>query len=292
MKNKKNQIHKTKIKDNTREDGIYRVPRLMGTTLRAQAIRYQDTQDPTEVPNTPNPKKQRLKEELQQYVLDAYVTSGMQLNGKLIDVDEMARYIDLPIERTMLKMNRTIARVGMMMKGADGAELARVLFFGLLKKGLTIQAQVEKQAANLLAFQGPTYMPFVSSEVNKALKNVMETQKPLMDLVKIMLDAGANGAIQPFGTNDNPNMAPGTSYIGTEEALNLITQNANTLLQRPELLDEAYSQVEGQEVRANFQDLTSIGINTVLKSNDQRLPDLGTKSDIPNEVLDADDFIA
>lgn len=234
-----------------------RVPRPLGITLLSKAL--------NEEPN-PN-KKQEIQEELYNLIALQYVMGGYQLNKQSMNYMQLSQYMQLDIDKTMSLVIRATKKQGTLFDQEDILITARENTKRAFFWGTEIWAQMQAQLAILQASQGSTYRPFISSEVNKALTNLMNAGKLQQDYAFRYLDAVMKNVPNP----DQPNPLIGTlnpntksqSYIGTEEALKLI-QEANP---REAWTEQSVKELMGPsnlnplpEVKAAVQDLTSIGI--------------------------------
>lgn len=129
-------------------------------------------------------------------------------------------------------------------------------------------AQSQAQTDILMASQGTKYKAFESTEVNRSIANLITSQKPLQDYIKMLTDKIA----------DNPYVNPskkfgntGNRYITPDEANNMV-QNQSSLLTSPEYLQAIENNLGAlPDVNARNQDLTSIGIG--LKKTTILIPD-------------------
>lgn len=213
-------------------------------------------------------KEERIKEQLltkiQTNIIEIYVNEGMIWNGKVMNVNKMAAYLNMPIEILMMRMNRTLARVGNILNGKDGMAIARGLILNCLKNGLEGHALALNQVHLLAAKQGNKYVPFLTTEVNKSIANLTTAQKPMADLLKMMMDKMPSSHT-PIGTGDSGNGPyTNTKYLTPDEAVTLIRNEKPTILEDGALLDHTMTLLPGlPEVRANYQDLTAIGIKNM-----------------------------
>lgn len=271
-----------KNKENRKE--IKRVPRPMGTTYKA----YTYHQEPN------NNKKKELKRKLQQHIIDIYMNNGMRLNNKQTSIEELSQLIDEDTNTTMLRMNKTIGRIGKIMERENGglAGFARAIFSGLIFSAMENRALASNQAHMLIAKQGGKYVPFHTSETNKAIANLIGANKPLIDMLSMLTKAGGN-ASNPLDTGSTGDKIPTEQKALTvESAVALLNQNTKSILMDNDALEAEYLELGTvPEVRAQFQNLASIGIknsSSFIAENDAQKAANFT----PNEVLDEDDFNA
>lgn len=193
-----------------------RTPRPLGTTYLAMG--YQ--QNPTE----------ENKEKIIQHLINNYTLNGFMWNGKSIDIYKLSFILKLNPEQIM----KRIQDVAMNMNGFQTPEeisktIANVLTlstqFAIQDKG-----RITQQVNMLEKEQGGKYKPFITSEMNQALKLSLESNKSLMDLFSHLTKAqqgkdpsqGLLGILSPNKEKENEN------YLTTTNAIKLLEQQSNT----------------------------------------------------------------
>lgn len=232
-----------------------RIPRPLGFTYLAQTMHTTNNEE----------EKQRIKEKLINKTIDIYVSQGMMLNGKTISLQEMASYLDIPLRNLMKRVNRGFKVISDMFEGDGARENARVGIFRALNFALEGKASAEAQLAILMASQGDEYKPFISSEVNKAITNNVNAIKPLVDILKLMMDSQEkpNGTMAPTqNVTQNNNL-----FLTQDAAISLLNNQPNSVLTNPELLDQAY------------QNMALLGVPEVIATKQDNLADTGLRID-------------
>lgn len=283
---------KTKTKQKNKEDYRVRVPRPLGFTYQAILLNNHKNQERTKEYNT-------LLNQLKERTIELYTNNNMELNGKVLNITELSQYLNIKTEQTLRMMNKEIERISGFFDGKDGKRLARVNFLGCLKKGLEIQARVTQQTDILMAQQGAEYVPFLTGEVNRSLTNLINAQKPIQELLKMLTEKNTTNIII---NADGDSHTSGQHYISPEQALQMI-DNIPSLLGNKEAIELKETELGLlPDVNARNQDLSKIGVRIPAKIDKIYMRgDATQKSNnvhnnrpdrVPNEVIEDTDLIA
>jgi hypothetical protein len=149
-------------------------------------------------------------------------------------------------------------------------------FFGCLED----RSAVQQQLTLLLQSQGGEYKPFISGEVNRAIKLLMDSTNSMTNLMKAMGGEGTGfGAVNPY----QPNQDKG---ITTDEVVRLLkTENVTPLLsdnEAQDMLFRAYKISEQPEVNALLQtgmdtSKEGLNVNSLTALSDDDLEKLSNK---------------
>lgn len=282
----KTKKRKKYIRKETKSDGKLRVPRPLGFTYTSIILN-----------NHKNNKEEynNLLNQLKQRTIEIWINNDMQLNGKQVKVTEIAQYLNLRTNQVLVMMNKEIERISNFFDGPDGKRIARVSFFQGLKKSSEIMAQVQNQANILMCQQGTEYVPFLTGEVNRSLTNLINAQKPMQDLLKMLMEKHTTNIILPVdGTSSNG----GQHYLSPEQALEMLN-NDPSLLNNPAAI-EAKEKELGllPDVLARNQDLSKIGVRIPAKLISPYIRENATNihnnrpDRVPNDIPNADEFNA
>lgn len=182
------------------------------------------------------------------------------MSNRYVSIDDLGIFLGITGYEVMRLMNRSLERMHRFFdKQAGDNTLARVMFLSLLKKSQEAQSLAEHQAHMLIASQGGEYRPFISGEVNRAIKNLMDAHKPILDTLKALQEKSpANIFINPTDNSQTQNQV----FITTTEASKMLTDSPIPTLLTDEtlLLGMGESLKDLPDVNAKSQDLTSIGI--------------------------------
>jgi hypothetical protein len=225
-----------------------RIPRPQGITQLSQS--YQKDKDPK--------KQEEYKKRIQRLMINHYVNNGLRINDKAIEIDTFASMLQLNTYELLRRVNKEFERIGTYFENGDGKTFARGLLLGALKRILETQSRIQSQAAMLSRNQGQAYVPFLSAEVNRALKNEIDSFKPLTDILKIMTDTGTNNILIQNTTNNTQT----NQYITADQALKMIENKGvgSMLLDEDKRKGKEAELGQLPEVGAKHQDLTGIGI--------------------------------
>lgn len=240
-------------------------------------------------------KNEEQIDDLRDRTIELYVADGMKLNNKPLTINQLAQYLNLPSEQILRRINRVIERVSKFFDGDEGKRLARVNWHQSLKKGIEIMALIDHQTAILMAKQGNNYVPFLTNEVNKSLTNLINAQKPIHDLIKMLTEKSQINIL----VNNANNASGGTNYLSVEAALNLLN-NVPSMLGNGTLIEAKEAALLAlpnmPNVNARNQDLNKIGIrHTPIEA--YPIPIKGTENRhaehherVPNDVIDEADL--
>lgn len=242
MKPKQNELIKTKRELNKEGDPI-RVPRQKGLTM---ALLQAHTH-----------KNQEILDNIKQNLIETWITTGLTLNGEVYNAEQLSTYLNLPITTILKRTQGAMNRLGSWLKDGRLQETTRAIFSQALFGILETQALTKAQAKLLLAEQGDQYVPFLTTEANKSLANLIASHKPIADLLNILKPAQTSIPAHP----DTP---ASKHTITPDEAITLIRDNTQSMIQDTNQLDARFGQLQLEEhipdVNARNQDLSSIGI--------------------------------
>lgn len=271
---------KTKKKTSKKKEGDQqiRIPRTAGITLAIKHLNQIDD---------PKQKKKQFNKIIDRVLL-RYVEDGYRLNGRTMSIDEVSSYLDIPVTRVIKESTRVIRTMSTIGDGEDGLQdLYRALLSLGLRNSLADRGRITKQADMLEADQGGTYTPFLTSALNQTHKNLMESNKPLMELIKILTPS------DPAVVINNQNQQNQGQFLGTNEAVKLIdSKRTQTLLESPEqkaLMAKKYLQ-EGNipEIVATKQQGYSAGGESLIKQKPKpsKVPKHETRREDDGEIID------
>jgi hypothetical protein len=222
--------------DMAKKENLYRFPRPMGTT--ALAIQYQQN------------KSKETQEALYNYIIHNWILSNGKFGSVPMDINTLARTLGITIEYIQLYMRDHILTSKIWQP-----EIQQDLINGLLGQqlawALEDRMEVMQQVDILKASQNGHYTPFISAELNKALKLRLETSTSLQQVIRTLTGGGGN--VNIFNLNQQNNVQQ-NNYISREEAMELITENAGYLEDKSDqakYLEQAYDLKQLPTVVAN-----------------------------------------
>ena len=221
--------------DMAKKENLYRFPRPMGTT--ALAIQYQQN------------KSKETQDALYNYIIHNWILSNGKFGSVPMDINTLARTLGITIEYIQLYMRDHILTSKIWQP-----EIQQDLINGLLGQqlawALEDRMEVMQQVDILKASQNGHYTPFISAELNKALKLRLETSASLQQVIRTFTGGSTTNI---FNLNQQNNVQQ-NNYISREEAMELITQNAGYLEDKSDqakYLEQAYDLKQLPTVVAN-----------------------------------------
>jgi hypothetical protein len=133
----------------------------------------------------------------------------------------MAQILKIPVSTIMQYISKVSLNMGSL---ADPEQLDQTLKSIItLSTSWAIQDRgiIQNQLDTLMRSQGGRYMPFVSSEVNKALKLILESNKNLMESYKTFFTQSST-TINILNMNANKGKQ---DHLTHEDAINIIQSN-------------------------------------------------------------------
>jgi len=147
-----------------------RQPRPRGSTYLS--IKQRETKEPED------------KEALYRHLITIYTTEGFRWNGQPTNIPTLSQILNIPQEHIMGLVSQTGTNLGSLaspenIKNTLESIITLSTSFALEDRGLIMQ-----QLNLLLTSQDGKYKPFVTGEVNKALKLALESNKNISELYK------------------------------------------------------------------------------------------------------------
>jgi len=177
-----------------------------------------------------------------------------------------------------------------MLGGGTMNDTVRALKFLTINWGLEDRSKAQQQLTLLLSSQGAKYTPFISGEVNKAIKLVMDSTAQMLTVVKSIVPQGSNSQgpfIDADYNENNPNEM--SSGITIDEAVRFLKQENVTPLKDDTNAQEAlyleYNIEDTPEVNALQQtglDISKegLGLKELTKLSDKQMEALVIKKKI------------
>ena len=187
----------------------------MGTT--ALAIQYQQN------------KSKENQEALYNYIIHNWILSNGKFGNIPMDINTLARILGITIEYIQVYMRDHILTSKIWQP-----EIQQDLINGLLGQQLSWaledRMEVMQQVDILKASQNGHYTPFISAELNKALKLRLETSASLQQVIRTFTGGSTTNI---FNLNQQNNVQQ-TNYISRDEAMELITESKAFLQDKSE----------------------------------------------------------
>lgn len=226
------------------EKNIIRFPRPLGTT--ALAIQYQ------------NDKTNENLVSLLNYVIHNWILSNGKFGNIPMDISTLSRTLKIDIEYIQTYMRDQILNSKIWQP-----ELQQDLINGLLGQQLSWaledRMEVIQQIEILKASQGGHYSPFITAELNKALKLRLDTSASLQQVIRSFTGGSTTNI---FNLNQQNNIQQ-NNYISREEAMELIQESSSYLQDKSDqakLLETNYDLKSLPSVVAN-EDVEADGMS-------------------------------
>lgn len=219
-----------------------RTPRPKGTT----EISYIYNKDKTE----------DNKHKLITHVIRHYINTNFCYCNQSMNLEQFSQYIQ--VEPNII--HKEIMDIGQiqyqMLNDKAKEEIFGGLIFNCFFGALSDRSTALQHSNILLAAQGQTYKPFISSEVTKALKLNQDANAQVLNVLTKFI--GNQGPGISITNNINANSNNNNQVLTVEGALQLIQQNTDNrpLLEDPEAKEALYIQYgigSMPEVNANLQ---------------------------------------
>lgn len=190
---------------------VTRIPRPAGTTFLS--ITYNQEQSTTN------------KDRLLAHIVYAYTSSGFRWNNKPIPLPTFAQIIQTPTNKIMELISKSGEQMGSLLNPDHLKSTIESIITLSASWAIQDRGQIQKQVEDLLRSQGGKYMPFVTSEVNKALKLTLDSNKNLIETFKSLLTNNQTNILNIF---NQPGTSESESLLTPEHAIQLILDNNKT----------------------------------------------------------------
>lgn len=194
-----------------------RIPRPIGTTELSRAYNVNNDED----------KYQALIKS----VIHHYIRNNFTYCMQSMNTEQFAKYINIPLsqlQRYMIEYGKELykGQGEMLGKGNDLIRAIQVqaFFWGLEDRGLAME-----QLSILKASQQQTYTPFVSGEVNKAIKLVMDSSAQMQSFIRLFGHQGTSTFV-PTDPTDYDAENPTEKGVTVDDVVRLLkTENITPL---------------------------------------------------------------
>ena len=191
---------------------MIRIPRTTGLTALARS--YQA--DPT---------TKRLKQ-LHTHLLSRYIHDGFRLNGELVDITTLATYTGLTLAQIVKAITKSTNQLTDLASEQGAQDTQKALLAILINGALADRGRVLQQERTLSLAQGAKYVPFLTGALNQAQRTMLESNKPLIEILKALNPSGTSINI----TNQNQQANIEGKALGPNEAVKLIDAKAASSL--------------------------------------------------------------
>lgn len=225
------------------EKDIKRFPRPLGLT--AMMKEYNATKDPS------------LLSKAQDYLINQWLMGNGVICGVMYDINLLSQKLGLDINYIRMYMRDRLLNSKIWDKDRQ-EEMVTGLLGEQLAWAMEDRMEVSHQVQVLREAQGGKYTPFISAELNKALKLKLDSSNSLQTIVRNLIGGSTTNIFQQF--NQQNIQAADSQFISIDEARELIQEQQQVLPKSEEakLLEAKYDIHSLPEVVATKQE----GIDT------------------------------
>lgn len=183
-------------------------------------------------------EKTKLKTQLVRSLIASYVQNGYTILGKPTTLPELAQFLQVTTKRLLKEISRYSATLASISSPEEIKTTAQAIFGLLLNNAMQDRGQVQNQLNLMLTAQGGVYKPFISSEVNNTLRLLIESNRPMSELLRNMLHS-TNIQVNTQINNGKVEGETVKEDFTTHEAIQLLSERyPKSLLELPEAQDQ------------------------------------------------------
>lgn len=226
------------------KDNIKRFPRPMGTT--AMAAEYQKSQNLEDLQKVYN------------YIINHWLMGNGMLCGIMYDINTFSTKTGIDINYIRVFMRDRLLQSKLWDKERQ-EEMLQALLGEQVAWALEDRMEISHQVNILRESQGGHYTPFISAELNKALKMKLDSSTSLQSIIRTFMGGGTTNIFNQFGDTQN-NQLNQNQGISIDEARKIILESQKIMdkPQEAKLLADHYDLSSLPEVVATKQE----GIDT------------------------------
>lgn len=250
--------------------------------MATSSIRQPRIKGLTEVAQKEYPNQQQRKKAIQRSIIRHYVTHNYTIDGRYMDITQVCDMIGMNEIELLGITNRYLEVTGNTLQKVNQEKLARVLISRAIF-GVQGAAHASLEQLSILASsQNGEYRPFISGEVNRAIKNVLDSQKMVLEMAQSLMPKTPTISI----LNQNNQATVNHAYLGPDEAQKLIEAKTEQMGIKPG--SEAHLQLlsgtsyQGQSlpgIIATSQDEEAFIAHTLKKRALEETGDLDTQQE-------------
>ncbi|MCM1438766.1 MAG: hypothetical protein NC131_06095 [Roseburia sp.] len=235
------------------KDGKKRIPRPYGAT--SLAAQYHVTKD------------EAYLRQFQNLMIQQWCLCSGNICGNTYDIQSLSRSLNVPVEAIRIHMRDEVLK-SRVWETEHQEELLKGLIGTMVSWTLEDRLRINGQINLLTASQGGTYKPFISAELNKAMKMGLESTTAMQSLVGRLMGGGQTTNIfNMFQQNNEQNIQ--NNFVTRDEVLEILTGEQKQLPKNEQalLLETRYDIASLPEVVATRQE----GIDTSKEGLGDRL---------------------
>lgn len=222
---------------------VIRLPRPYGATTLAVAASKAE-----------NPSG---KEAFVQFMIQQWLLGNGDICGRTYDIQTLAQSLHITTDVIRVRMRDQVMNSRIWDKDQQ-TEILYGVMGQMLSWSMEDRMRVNNQIGLLTRSQGGQYKPFVSAELNKALKLGVETSNSLQNMFQKIMGGGGTTNIFTFNQQNNDNSV--NTYVTRDQVLEILSTSDKQLPkeEQAKLLESKYDLASLPEVVATKQE----GIDT------------------------------
>ncbi len=258
-----------------------RYPRPLGSTM---AIKEYLTEPNKE-------KRNNLLTKIHRIYMDDWINKGgyNQATNTLMPLTELSEQLDITEDELMGILVRRLGKFHDLFDNTQKAlvnKIASGAIFNGLFLNLESRAIAMSQAQLLIGAQKGKYVPFLSKEANGAISNLINANKGIVDVAKLLSDLASKGMASDMGSGDP------TAYLTPTEAVKLLGEGLTTIIQEPKMIEAKRASLGSlPDINPMTQSANLPPLKDIMENKDSRLPEQRKGYVGPDEVIEADDFM-
>ena len=188
---------------------MHRQPRPQGATFLSLKYQYSGTKEDQQA--------------LINHLVNLYTIDGFRWNGKPISIPNLSAILKVPQHEIMDQVSRTGTQMGSLASPENIKNTIETIVTIGTTNALQDRGFIFQQLNQLLQSQDGKYKPFITAEVNKTLKLLLESNKKILETYKTFFTSTNNTTnILNIIADSKDNEK---DYITPDKALELITNN-------------------------------------------------------------------
>ena len=223
--------------------GNKRIPRPYGAT--SLAAQYHIT------------KEEEYLRQFQNLMIQQWCLCSGNICGQTYDIQSLANSLKVPVESIRIHMRDEVLK-SRVWDSEHQEELLKGLIGQMISWTLEDRIRINGQINLLTASQGGTYKPFISAELNKAMKLGLESSTAMQSLIARLTGGQATNIFNMFQQNNEQNIQ--NNFVTRDDVLEIIAGEQKQLpkSEQAKLLESRYDLSSLPEVVATRQE----GIDT------------------------------
>lgn len=151
----------------TMEQTENRIPRALGVTALLKQYHIS--------------REEEDRDKVLRYIMQQYIMDGLHYQGFALNLQQLSHYLQVPLPDVYRYMDEGTRSISGLVQSENLGRTLETLASVSIQGGLKNYGIAQKQVQLLVDSQGDSYKPFISSEVTKAIKVLMESTKALGD---------------------------------------------------------------------------------------------------------------